>query len=372
MLPAAVQVGSDDTVIAVNGLDFAAGALVLIGETPLTPTGETATQLTVVVPAAFFTTAGAQAVTVRNPGGATSGPATLTVEQRSQTITFGALGNKTYGDASFTVSATASSGLTVAFAASGTCTVAGATVTLTGAGSCTITASQAGNAAYAPATSVPQSFTIAKGTPTLTWANPAAISYGTALDATQLSATAPVAGTFVYTPPSGTVLAVGTHTLGLTFTPTNTTDYTPVSTSRTLVVNQATPTLTWANPTGITYGTALSATQLNATAGVPGTFAYTPALGAVLGAGSRTLSVTFTPTDTTSYGTATEDGHPRRGQGPARGDGAGGEQSVRRGQPRLRGGLRRLRQRRRRGRPDRHAGLRDRRDDEQRARRLRR
>ncbi len=305
MVPATVQVGSGDTVIAVNGVDFAADALVLIGETPLTPTDETATQLTVVVPAEFFNTAGAQAVTVRNPGGATSGPATLTVEQRSQTITFGALANKTYGDANFTVSATASSGLAVSFAASGTCTVAGATVTLTGAGSCTITASQAGNAAYAPATSVPQSFAIAKGTPALTWGNPAAISYGTALSATQLNATSPVAGTFAYTPPSGTVLAVGTQTLGVTFTPTNTTDYTPVSTTRSLTVSPATPTITWATPTGITYGTALSATQLNATAAVPGTFAYTPALGAVLAAGSRTLSVTFTPTDAANYSGAT-------------------------------------------------------------------
>jgi hypothetical protein len=49
----------------------------------------------------------------------------------------------------------------------------------------------------------------------------------------------------------------------------------------------------------------LSATQLNATASVPGTFVYTPPAGTVLGAGSQTLAVTFTPTDTTDYNTAT-------------------------------------------------------------------
>ena len=38
---------------------------------------------------------------------------------------------------------------------------------------------------------------------------------------------------------------------------------------------------------------------------MPGTFAYTPAAGTVLDAGSQTLSVTFTPTDTTDYTTAT-------------------------------------------------------------------
>jgi len=69
----------------------------------------------------------------------------------------------------------------------------------------------------------------------------------------------------------------------------------------------AAPTLTWTNPVDITYGTALSGTQLNATAtynstNVPGTLAYTAPAGTYLSAGnSQTLSVTFTPTDTTSF-----------------------------------------------------------------------
>ena len=64
-----------------------------------------------------------------------------------------------------------------------------------------------------------------KTTPTITWATPAAITAGTALSGTQLNATASVAGTFVYAPAAGTVLAAGTHTLTVTFTPTNTTLY---------------------------------------------------------------------------------------------------------------------------------------------------
>jgi len=67
---------------------------------------------------------------------------------------------------------------------------------------------------------------------------------------------------------------------------------------------QATPVITWPTPASITYGTALSATQLDATSTVAGTFAYTPALGIVLKAGPQTLSVTFTPSDTTDYQTA--------------------------------------------------------------------
>src|SRR5208282_293816 len=85
------------------------------------------------------------------------------------------------------------------------------------------------------------------------------------------------------------------------------TDYTTASKSISINVNQATPTITWSNPPDITYGTALSSTQLDATASVPGTFAYTPASGIVLPAGNnQTLSVIFTPTDTTDYTTASK------------------------------------------------------------------
>ena len=69
---------------------------------------------------------------------------------------------------------------------------------------------------------------------------------------------------------------------------------------------RATPVLTWANPADITHGTTLSGTQLDATANVAGTFTYTRAAGTVLGAGNnQTLSVAFTPTDTTDYTSAT-------------------------------------------------------------------
>ncbi|MCA6402768.1 MAG: VCBS repeat-containing protein, partial [Cytophagales bacterium] len=79
-----------------------------------------------------------------------------------QTITFPALSNKTFGDAPFTLSATASSSLTVSYASSNTsvATVSGNTVTIVGAGTTTITASQAGNTNFAAATSVPQTLTV--------------------------------------------------------------------------------------------------------------------------------------------------------------------------------------------------------------------
>ena len=70
--------------------------------------------------------------------------------------------------------------------------------------------------------------------------------------------------------------------------------------------SSVTPTITWNTPAPVTVGTALSSTQLNATANVTGTFVYTPAAGTVMNtAGAQTLSVTFTPNDTTSYNSAT-------------------------------------------------------------------
>jgi hypothetical protein len=66
----------------------------------------------------------------------------------------------------------------------------------------------------------------------------------------------------------------------------------------------AMPTTTWATPASIYYGTPLGATQLDATASAPGTFAYTPPAGTILPVGIDTLNAVFNPTDTTSYTTA--------------------------------------------------------------------
>jgi hypothetical protein len=87
---------------------------------------------------------------------------TFAVAKASQTITFGALANKTYGAPDFRVSARASSGLAVSFAAGGRCTVHGSTVHLTGPGSCKVTASQPGDSKYASATNVTRAFSIAR------------------------------------------------------------------------------------------------------------------------------------------------------------------------------------------------------------------
>lgn len=144
---------------------------------------------------------------------------------------------------------------------------------------------------------------------TITWANPADIIIGTALSATQLNAAADVPGTFVYTPAIGTVLSIGTaQNLKVDFTPTDAVHNNTATKTVTInVMAKKIPIVTWANPADITVGTLLSATQLNATADVSGTFVYTPAIGTVLSLGSnQDLKVDFTPTDVASYNMASK------------------------------------------------------------------
>jgi uncharacterized protein involved in high-affinity Fe2+ transport len=103
--------------------------------------------------------------------------------------------------------------------------------------------------------------------PQLAWPAPADIIYGAALTSSQLDAAAAsptnlsgtLAGTFVYTPPMGTVLDAGSNsTLSVTFTPTDTTTYTNATLAVTIGVQKAPLTIT-ANNQSKAYGAALPA-----------------------------------------------------------------------------------------------------------------
>src|SRR5213079_580373 len=133
-----------------------------------------------------------------NFNAATDVPQTFNIAKANQTITFNALANKTFGNPDFNVSATASSGLSVSFSATGNCTIIGNTVHLTGAGACTITASQAGDANYNAATNVPQTFTIAKAntvTALLSAVNPSSFGQSVTFTATVTSGAGTPTGT---------------------------------------------------------------------------------------------------------------------------------------------------------------------------------
>jgi Bacterial Ig-like domain (group 3)/Divergent InlB B-repeat domain len=99
-----------------------------------------------------------------------------------------------------------------------------------GAGTYAITATLTSTTPLVQGSSGSGQLTVTRLTPTVTWNKPADIVSGTPLGSAQLNATASVAGTFVYTPPAGTILPVGNaQTLSVVFTPTNTGGYTSVT-----------------------------------------------------------------------------------------------------------------------------------------------
>ena len=230
----------------------------------------------------------------------TTGTVTLTVNQAVPVLSWAAPAPITYGTALSATQLDAAANVPGAFAYS----PSASSVLSAGSHTLSVTFTPTDATDYATATAS-VTLTVNQAVPVMSWAAPAPITYGTALSVTQLSANANVPGDFAYVPSLGTMLSSGSHTLSVTFTPTDTADNATATASVTLTVNQAVPVLSWAAPAPITYGTVLSTTQLNATANVPGSFAYSPSPGRMLLAGSQTLSVTFTPTEGTNYTTTT-------------------------------------------------------------------
>jgi hypothetical protein len=130
-----------------------------------------------------FTGAGTCTVDANQAGNASYQAApqvqqSFTVGLRSQSISFVTQppASPSVGG-SYTVSASATSGLTVTYAVSagstGVCTISGSTVSMIGAGTCVVTANQSGNGVYRAAAQVQQSFTVARGSQTITFTSTA-------------------------------------------------------------------------------------------------------------------------------------------------------------------------------------------------------
>jgi MBG domain/Bacterial Ig-like domain (group 3) len=147
--------------------------------------------------------------------------------------------------------------------------------------------------------------TVNQATPTsITWPTATNLTYGQTLASSTLSGGASTpAGTFVFTTPT-TAPPVGTNPQSVTFTPTDTTDYTTVVGSANVTVTKATPSaITWPTATNLTYGQTLASSTLSGGASTPaGTFVFTTPTTAPP-VGTNPQSVTFTPTDTTDYNT---------------------------------------------------------------------
>jgi len=248
--------------------------------------------------------ANAQKVTLTAVAGSVTKSFALQLNANVPTLTVTTSGTPSSYGKSVTFTARISSGPTGTLtfqngtASIGTGTINGTTATLTtsrlGAGSHTITANWPGNSSYAAVTSSAIIQVVNKVTPTVTWATPAAITYGTALSATQLDASSTVAGKFVYSPAAGTVLAVGSHVLLVTLEPTDSTDYTAASKEVALTVNQGTATLS-INATSIAFGNVVvntSATQ-SLTLTSTGSSAVTVNSATLKGSGFKMTGATF-------------------------------------------------------------------------------
>jgi hypothetical protein len=166
--------------------------------------------------------AGSSIITAKQSGNinfnaATDVSQTITVGSGSQTINFGALSNKTYGDAPFILTATATSELTVTYSSSNTAvaTVSGSTLTIVGVGSTNITASQAGNVNYNVATDVQQTLTVGKASQSIYFDALANKIYGdanfnlTAISNSGLTVSYASSNTAVATVTSSTVTIIG-------------------------------------------------------------------------------------------------------------------------------------------------------------------
>ena len=247
-------------------------------------------------------------VAVTNAAGSvTSSAAVVTVTAIQPTLQFTSIATQTFGEAAFTVSASsASSGAITYSVTSGPATVSGSTVTLTGAGAVVLHATQAASGLYAAATGT-TSFSVNKATPTVsTWPTASSITYGQTLASSTLSGgVGSVSGSFAWTT-SSTVPSAGTSSQSVTFTPTDTTDYNTVTSTVSVTTSKATPTInSWPTASSITYGQTLASSTLSGGSGsVSGSFAWTTSSTAP-SIGTSSQSVTFTPTDTTDYNTAT-------------------------------------------------------------------
>jgi len=142
--------------------------------------------------------------------------------------------------------------------------------------------------------------------PTITtWPTATAITYGQTLASSTLSGgVASVPGVFTFTAPT-TAPSAGSAAQSVTFTPTDSNNYNTASSTVSVTVNKATPSVTtWPTASAITYGQALASSALTGGASTPaGSIAFTTP-STVPAAGSASQSVTFTPTDSSNYNTA--------------------------------------------------------------------
>lgn len=240
--------------------------------------------------------------------GAPSAASGSSTPQSPQTITFANPGAQTFGTTP-TLTASSDSNLTVSFSSSTTavCTItSGGALTFVTAGTCTINANQPGNAAYAPAPQVSQTFTvngIVPGAPTVgtasagdqqatvTFTAPASSGGSPISSYTATSSPGGNVGTCSASPCTVTGLVNGTS-YTFTVTATNGVGTGTASAASNAIVPKGNQTITFANPGTQSYGTTPTLTA-TATSGLP--VAFTSSTTAVCTVTSGGLLTIVTP-----------------------------------------------------------------------------
>ena len=254
---------------------------------PVSFASETSSICTVSVSTVTLVAVGTCTIQATQAGNTTYGAATpvsqsFQVTQATQTIAFGALANRVFGTAPFTVSVTASSGLPVSFASTTltACTVAGNTVTLVAVGTCTIQATQAGNANYSAATAVNQSFQVTQATQTITFGALANRVFGTAPFTVSATASSGLPVSFasttltVCTVAGNTVTLVAVGACTIQATQAGNSNYAAATAvNQSFQVTQASQTITFGVLTNRTFGTASFAVSATTSSGLPVSFA---------------------------------------------------------------------------------------------------
>jgi hypothetical protein len=172
--PTSITAGGTGFSLIVTGTNYVNPTTLYFNGLSHSTTFNSSTQVTAGIAGSEILTAAVVPVYVTNSNG-TSTTSNYTINKANQTITFNALATKLVTDSPFSISATASSGLTVSFTSATTsiCTVSTTTVTLTGtSGTCTINADQAGNGTYNAAPQVQQSFSVNNPVPTTSSISP--------------------------------------------------------------------------------------------------------------------------------------------------------------------------------------------------------
>jgi len=258
-----------------------------------------------------------------NYNAATDVPQTLVVGKSNQTITFGALTAKKYGDPTFTLAATASSSLTVTYTSSNpaVATVSSAgVVTIVGVGSTIITASQAGNANYNAATDVPQTLVIGKADQTITFGTLTAKSVGDPAFTLSATASSGLAVTYTSSNPAvatvtsaGVVTIVGAGSTVITASQAGNANYNAATdVPQTLVVGKVNQTITFGALTSVQYGDPTFTLAATASSGLAVTYTSSnPAVATVSSSGVVTIVgvgstvITASQAGNTTYNAAT-------------------------------------------------------------------